>query len=82
MSVNDKNFYEALIYISKNQDLSRELFDHYLCTLNARIFIAILLYQEKVDDALRCLDYLRDLAEETYNYQILMETYLTIGKIF
>lgn len=24
---------------------------------------------------------MRDLAEETYNYQILMETYLTIGKI-
>jgi hypothetical protein len=44
MAVNDKNFYEALIYIMKNQELSRQLFDHYLCTLHARIFISVLLF--------------------------------------
>ena len=44
MCINEKNFYEALIYISKSQQLSKSLYDYYLCVLMTRVFIAILLF--------------------------------------
>jgi hypothetical protein len=46
-----------------------------------RIFVAILIFQEQATKALTILDFIRDLAEEKFCYEILMDTYLVIGRI-
>jgi hypothetical protein len=46
-----------------------------------RIFVAILIFQEQASKALTILDFIRDLAEEKFCYEILMDTYLVMGRI-
>tara|TARA_B110000285_G_scaffold14345_1_gene14168 strand:- start:69 stop:353 length:285 start_codon:yes stop_codon:yes gene_type:complete len=76
MAVNEKNFHDAMIYLMHSMTLSKAMRDNYLIVYHARIFACILIKEEKIEEGLRALEFIRDLAEETYNYDFLMETYL------
>jgi len=76
ISINEKNFTNALIYIMHNMTLSKAMRDNYMIIYHARIFSAILIKEERIEEGLKALEFIRDMSEETYNYDFLMETYL------
>lgn len=76
ISINEKNVTNALIYIMHNMTLSKAMRDNYMIIYHARIFSAILIKEERIEEGLKALEFIRDMSEETYNYDFLMETYL------
>jgi hypothetical protein len=65
-----------MICLTHGVTLSKAMRDNYLIMYHTRIFACILVKEEKIDEGFKTLEFIRDLAEETYNYEFLMETYL------